>query len=64
RRIDPTTDSLRDSGAVDWANLAERLHFIADLFRCFHEAPELFDPPFTAEQLVVLKTDRLPDGRL
>jgi hypothetical protein len=35
--IDPTPDSLRRSGAVDWANLPERLHFIADLFRLYQE---------------------------
>jgi hypothetical protein len=44
--IDPTPDSLRQSGARDWANLPDRLHFIADLFRCYHDTVDLFDPPF------------------
>ncbi|HZD11032.1 MAG TPA: hypothetical protein VE553_06795, partial [Candidatus Binatia bacterium] len=30
---DPTPDSLVDSGALDWADLPDRLHFIIDLFR-------------------------------
>src|SRR3712207_6973910 len=36
-RIDPTPDSLRETGAVDWADLPDRLHFILDLFRCYQE---------------------------
>jgi hypothetical protein len=63
-QIDPTPDSPRDSGALDWANLSERLHFIADLFRCYQEAPDLCEPPFTAEQVAALKANRIPDGSL
>lgn len=62
--IDPTPDSLRRSGAVDWANLPERLHFIADLFRLYQQNSLLFDPPFTPDQVLALKAGRLPDGRL
>src|SRR5690606_33880117 len=40
RNIDPTPDSLMDTGTVDWANLRDRLHFIADLFRCYQETPD------------------------
>ena len=50
-RIDPTPDSPRESGAADWADLGDRVHFIADMFRCFQESPFLFDPPFTRAQL-------------
>ena len=63
-RIDPTPDSTRGTGAVDWSSLPERLHYIVDLFRCYHESSELFDPPFTAEQVAALKAGRLPEGRL
>lgn len=63
-RIDPTPDSLQGSGARDWADLAERMHFIADLFRCKHETSELFDTPFTVEQLAALRAGRVPAGRL
>lgn len=62
--IDPTPDSLRDSGAADWADLPERLHYIADLFRCCQETSNLFDPPFTAEQVEQLGAGRVPQGRL
>jgi hypothetical protein len=50
-RIDPTRDSPRESGAVDWADLGDRVHFIAEMFRCFQESPILFEPPFTPAQL-------------
>ena len=63
-RIDPTPDSTRDTGAVDWSSFPDRLHFIVDLFRCYHESAELFDPPFKTEQVAALKAGRLPEGRL
>lgn len=61
---DPTPDSPLESGAVDWADLPDRLHYIVDLFRCYQEEQALFSPPFTAEQVAVLKTGRVPAGRL
>ncbi len=63
-RIDPTPDSTRDTGAVDWSRLDERLHFIADLFRSTQERSDLFDPPFTPAQVAALKAGQRPDGRL
>ncbi len=52
KKIDPTPDSLKDTGAKDWADLYDRLHFIADLFRCFQETPDLLLPPFEREPAV------------
>jgi hypothetical protein len=63
-QVDPTPDSLGGSGAVDWADLPDRLHFIADLFRCFQETPDLFEAPFNPEQATALKAGRMPQGRL
>jgi len=63
-QIDPTPDSLLQSGATDWAILPERMHFIADLFRCYHESKELFDAAFTTEQLQSINAGTLPEGRL
>ena len=61
-RIDPTRDDPRESGAVDWADLGDRVHFIAEMFRCFQESPFLFDPPFTPAQLKRLDAgERPPD---
>lgn len=63
-QIDPTPDSLRETGAVDWADLPDRLHFITDLFRCYQEAPDLWEPPFTPDQVTAVKAGRLPSGPL
>ncbi|MFC5409703.1 hypothetical protein ACFPMF_10315 [Larkinella bovis] len=63
-QIDPTVNSLLETGAVDWADLPERIHYIADLFRCYHEVKDLFEAPFSPEQIVALTADRKPDGRL
>ncbi len=49
KTIDPTPDSLQETAATDWANLQERLHFIADLFRCCQERAELLGAPFEGE---------------
>jgi hypothetical protein len=39
-------------------------HYISHLFRALHERIDLFTPPFTAEQLRLLASGRVPDGRL
>jgi hypothetical protein len=64
KQIDPTPNSRRDSGAVDWADLPDRLHFICDFFRCYHESPDLMLPPFTDEQVAVMRKGKKPEGRL
>jgi hypothetical protein len=63
-QIDPTPDSLRETGAVDWANLPDRLHFIADLFRCYEATPDLSEPPFRPDQVTQVKAGRRPSGPL
>lgn len=49
---------------TDWAALTDRIHFIADMFRCYQTTPALFDPPFTADQVIALKAGQVPIGRL
>lgn len=49
KKIDPTPDSMKDTGAVDWANLADRLHFIADMFRAYQENADMLLPPFDSD---------------
>ena len=55
-RIDPTPDSMQDTGARDWADLPDRLHFIADLFRGYQEHPSLLAPPFAAAEVDIIKS--------
>jgi hypothetical protein len=63
-RVDPTSNSLEYTSATDWSMLTERLHYIADLFRCYHGSKDLFGEAFSAEQLIALKTGKIPAGKL
>lgn len=63
-QIDPTPDSPRGSGALQWGDFAERIHFIADMFRCYEVYAGLFEPPFNPEQMAAIRQGRLPEGRL
>lgn len=53
-----------DEAAADWSDLPQRMRFIADLFRAYHPAAELFDPPFAADQVAEIRRGRLPAGPL
>jgi hypothetical protein len=63
-KIDPTPDSIKESGAKDWGDLSDRIHFIADLFRAYSEHEPLYSQPFTDEQVRILKEGNIPDGEL
>jgi len=63
-QVDPTPDNLNESGANDWADFADRMHFIADFFRVYQQQQHLFDAPFTTQQAMLLKSGVRPDGRL
>jgi hypothetical protein len=63
-KIDPTPDSIKESGAKDWGDLTDRIHFIADLFRAYSEHHPLYYQPFTDDQVKVLKEIKKPDGEL
>lgn len=63
-RVDPRPDDARNSGAIDWADVGERMHFISELFRRFHGAASLHGAPFTAGQVAALRAGRRPDGPL
>ena len=43
--VDTTPDSPRGTGGPDWSDLPGRMHFIADLFRAYHEDATLFESP-------------------
>ena len=63
-QIDPTPDSTRESGTEYWGDFADRIHFIADMFRCYELSDELLGPPFSEDQTAALKQGRIPEGRL
>jgi len=60
--IDPTPQNLNATGARDWSDFKERMHFIGDFFRIYQQREYLFDAPFTAPQVEILKTGRRPEG--
>ena len=53
-----------DCGAEDWAELTQRMHYIAHLFRAYHEIPALGSAPFTEAQLERIRAGAVPDGEL
>ena len=63
-RVDPTPETTRGSGARDWSDLNERIHYIADLFRVYQRNAELHSAPFRAEQAALIKAGARPAGRL
>jgi hypothetical protein len=62
--FEPPAGALDDCGAEDWAQLTQRMHYIAHLFRAYHEIPALASPPFTLAQLERIRAGVVPDGEL
>lgn len=62
--VDPVPDGPTGSGARDWADLAQRMHFIGELFRLRQDDTSLLGAPFDAEQVRAIREGRMPDGRL
>jgi hypothetical protein len=63
-RFEPAAGALDDCGAEDWAQLTQRMHYIAHLFRAYHEIPALASAPFTEAQLERIRAGAVPDGEL
>jgi hypothetical protein len=63
-RFEPNGAECADCGAKDWSVLAERMHYIMHLFRCVHGEAGLLDPPFSPEQVRVMRQGRIPSGAL
>lgn len=63
-KIDTTPESLKESGAEDWADLNDRMHFITELFRCYQFDEQLYQPAFKPEQVEAMKRGEVPMGRL
>jgi hypothetical protein len=53
-----------DAGAENWADLQQRMRYIARLFRCFHDEAALFEPPFSPDQCETMRNGQLPRGVL
>jgi hypothetical protein len=57
-------DTAHGSGATDWADIPERMHFILTLFRSRQQDERLFGQPFSAEQRTAVAGGQLPSGPL
>jgi hypothetical protein len=62
KSVDPS--ACVDCGAEDWSDVRQRMHYIFHLFRALHETADLFDPPFSAEQVNEIWSGRIPPGTL
>ena len=62
--FEPSGKTLDNSGAVDWSVLNQRMHFISHLFRAFQEHADLFEAPFSEEQIRELMMGRVPKGKI
>jgi hypothetical protein len=63
-RYEPVPPAVDDCGAKDWSELDQRMHYIAHLFRAYHDDGELASPPFTPAQVERFRAGELPDGEL
>ena len=63
-RFEPRAPLPDVTGARDWSDFDQRMHYIAHLFRAFHLREELLGPPFTPEQVAQFSAGRVPDGLL
>ena len=52
------------AGAENWADLSQRMRYIAVLFRCLHQKQELFQSPFNDAQRSAIFAGQLPRGLL
>jgi hypothetical protein len=64
QQVDRTPNTTSGSGALDWANLEDRMHYIADLFRSRQCHQRLLEPPFDPDQCQAIAAGRVPSGAL
>lgn len=63
-RYEPVPPAPDDCGARDWSVVEQRMHYISHLFRALHGRSQLFDAPFTEEQVRALSRGEIPAGGL
>jgi hypothetical protein len=62
--FEPVPPAQDDCGARDWSDFHQRMHYIVHLFRAFHSREDLFQPPFTPEQVRAFARGGIPAGEL
>lgn len=64
KQVRPSPETIDGAGCTDWSNLRQRIHYIANLFRCYQEKSELFSAPFSKDQITIIKSGGIPGGIL
>jgi hypothetical protein len=52
--------NARDSGAIDWSNLSDRMRYILELFRSRQKDRDLFESPFEAAAMDAIQRGTVP----
>ncbi len=63
-QLKPNSHSYDGQGCDDWSNLQQRIFFIANLFRCYQDTPDLFNEAFNEQQLRIIRAGNVPKGNL
>lgn len=63
-QFDTDISTTKGSGAINWTRLDDRMKFIAELFRVGQRQAKWFEQPFSELQVSVLRTGKVPPGRL
>ncbi len=63
-RFEPVAPAPDHSGARDWSELQQRMHYIVHMFRAFHAREDMFDAPFSADQVERFLAGMIPSGDL
>jgi hypothetical protein len=63
-QFEPVARALDLTGAHDWSDFHQRMHYIIHLFRSFQATEDLFRAPFTPEQVEWFTAGKVPDGDL
>lgn len=64
KQVRPSPETIDGAGCTDWSNLRQRIHYIANLFRCYQDKTGLFDPPFLEDQVTIIEGGGIPGGIL
>ena len=57
-------DLLPPPGSTDWADLKQRMDYIIGLFRSRQQDENMYEPPFTTEQITEIRAGNVPTSPL
>ena len=63
-KLDRTPNTVVGSAAKDWGQLEDRMNYIVDFFRSRQQDPQMYEQPFSDEQVAAIRAGKVPGGRL